>query len=148
MQNDTVISVLIGLVGACNNNPKTEETDELILTALSYSNGLEEKETIERIRAEKNRIAPGCAACATPCGNTSDYDINRLYSAEPTIRALKQQILTEISQLATCTLQHRVTLTDENMRIFYKALSYVSYDLTEQTLLELLEEIQRARLQI
>ena len=149
MQQDNVISVLIGLVGACNNNPKTPNTDSLILTALSFpSNGCNETELIQQIRAEKNTIAPGCATCATPCGNTSDYDMSKIYNADPTIRNLKQQVLTGICQLATVTRQKNVTPTYENMFLFYKALSYVSYELSEQTLNQLLAEIQQAKLQI
>ena len=139
--------MLIGLVGACNNNPKTEHTDNLVLTALSFpSNGRSESELIERIRAEKNAIAPNCATCATPCGNTSDYDVSRIYNAEPTVRDLKLQVLEQIRQLATYFLQNGITLTEENTFLFYKALSYVSYDVSEQTLVALLEEIKQAKL--
>ncbi|MCH5151984.1 MAG: hypothetical protein J1F65_04945 [Clostridiales bacterium] len=148
MQQDNIISVLIGLVGACNNNAKTENTDRLILTALAAPDGSNETQLIEQLRAEKNIIAPDCATCSTPCGNTSDYDMKRMYNAEPTIRDLKQRVLAEIRQLATSLLQNDVTLTDGNTSIFYKTLSYVSYDLKEQTLLELLTEIQRTKLQM
>ncbi len=36
MKKEKIISVLIGLVGACNNNPKTTDTDSLIVKALSF----------------------------------------------------------------------------------------------------------------
>ena len=148
MQQDSIISVLIGLVGACNNNAKTENTDRLILTALAAPDGSNETQLIERLRAEKNIIAPDCVTCATPCGNTTDYDVSRIYNAEPNIRDLKLRVLAEIRQLAASFLQNGVMPTDENTAIFYKSLSYVSYDLQEQTLLELLTEIQRTKLQM
>ena len=147
MQKDNIIGVLIGLVGACENNPKTENTDKLILTALA-SNESDDAKIIEQLRTEKNIISPGCATCATLCGNTSDYNMNRIYNAQLSLRDLKQQVLAEIRQLATDFLQSGVTLTDESMSIFYKSLSYVSYELKEQTLLELLTEIQQTKLQM
>ena len=148
-QTDDVISVLIGLIGACNNNPKTENTDKLILTALSFpSNGCSETELIEQLRAEKNVIAPSCATCDSPCGNTPDYDMGRIYNAKPAIRNLKQRVLADIRQLATYVLKNDIALTEESMFLFYKALSYVSYDLNEQPLIELLGQIQQTKLQI
>ena len=147
MQQDNVISALIGLVGACNNKPKTENTNGLVLSVLASSSDDSETDLIEQIRAEKNVIAPGCATCATPCGNTSDYNMSRIYNAEPTLRDLKLQALAEIRQLATNFLQKGASLTDENTHIFYKALSYVSYDVSEQTLNALIEEIQQTKLQ-
>ena len=147
MQQDNVISVLIGLVGACNNNPKRENTDKVVLTALAFpACGYTESEVIAQIRAEKNVISPDCATCATPCGNTSDYDMSRIYNAEPAVRDLKQQVLTEICQFATCAFQKGVTLTEESTSLLYKALAYVGYDVSVQTLRLLLAEIQQTKL--
>ena len=39
------------------------------------------RELIGRVHAEKARLAPDCAGCAAPCGRTSDYDMNLLWSA-------------------------------------------------------------------
>lgn len=36
MKEEKIISILIGLVSACNNNPKTTDTDNLIVKALSF----------------------------------------------------------------------------------------------------------------
>ena len=36
MREDRIISALIGLVGACNNNPKTAGTDNLVIKALAF----------------------------------------------------------------------------------------------------------------
>ena len=143
MPQEKVISALVGLVGACNNNPKTENTDMLILNALSASTDSEK--WVDAIHAEKFLISPGCATCATPCGNTSDYDMDRIHSAPSEVRNLKQKIMVEICKLATCISQNSVAKTDENMPLFYKTLSYVGYDVSEQTLLALLEEIQTAK---
>ena len=84
MKKDRIISALIGLIGACNNNPKTENTDYVVIKALAFSPEPSETSNktlqalIEEIHTEKYAVAPGCAACQTPCGNTSDYDMNRI----------------------------------------------------------------------
>ena len=143
LRQDDVISALIGLVGACNNNPKTANTDKLILTALAYSNGENEAEFVKRIHAEKHVIAPDCATCATPCGNTSDYDMSRIYNAEPMVRIRKEQILNDICRLAECILQKEAAQTEQNILLLYKALSYVSYEWNEDALLAISEEISQ-----
>ena len=143
-----IISVLIGLVGACNSNPKTDNTDRLLLNALAFPlNGCDEQEIIAQLRAEKNVISPECATCATPCGNTSDFDMNGIDQSTE-ICTLKQQALAEICQMAAFILQNGIPLTEDVTSVFYKALSYVSYDLTEQTLRALLTEIQEKKLQM
>ncbi|MDE7229147.1 MAG: hydroxylamine reductase, partial [Oscillospiraceae bacterium] len=106
MKEDKLISVLIGLVGACNNNPKTDNTDRVVIKSLAFpllfpNFGDDElSELLDEIRAEKYAIAPGCAECITPCGNTSDYDMNRIYQAEDDIREIKLQILSKLRKMA------------------------------------------------
>lgn len=36
MDEKGIISALIGLTGACNNNPKTENTDHVVIKALAF----------------------------------------------------------------------------------------------------------------
>ena len=137
MQGEVIISALIGLAGACNNNPKTEKTDRVLLKALA-TNGDEaaQKEVLNGIRAEKNAVAPDCAVCSNPCGNTSDYDMARLYAAAEEIRETKLQILSALRQTAAMLLNAPETEID----LFYKALLYVGSDLDVGTLRTLLEE--------
>ena len=151
MREDKIINALIGLVGACNNNPKTADTDSLVINALAFPllcPGDDDKalqEMVDDIHSEKNCVAPGCAICAAPCGNTSDYDMRRIYEADDVIRKVKLQILEEIQKLAAyvcCNQQFGRTLCIDN-RLFYKALSYVSYDMDEVGLLELLDEVKK-----
>ena len=79
MQGEKVISALIGLTGAVANNGKTEHTDQVVREAvLQLSDSSREAELVEKIHTEKLRIAPDCATCTHPCGNTSDYEIEKL----------------------------------------------------------------------
>lgn len=150
MEEDKIISALIGLVGACNNNPKTENTDGVIIKALAFSLSQSElndknlQTLIEEIYEEKFTVAPGCAACQTPCGNTSDYDMNRIYDAEADIRDLKFKILSVLKELAAelYSLQKWDMMPVESMEIFYKALSYVSFDMEREGLLIFWDEVQ------
>ena len=88
---DKIISALVGLVGACNNNTKTPNTDSVVIKTLAFPllcpeyTAADLRETIDSICAEKNVIAPDCAQCQMPCGNTSDYDMGRIYDAEDAV---------------------------------------------------------------
>lgn len=72
MNKDKILSALIGLAGACANNGKTENTDTLIIKALSAASampdcGEEEAELLtEEIHAERDAVSPGCASCIFP----------------------------------------------------------------------------------
>ena len=139
MFNDNVISVLIGLIGACNNGGKTKNTDELILKSLSCFENVDE--IIKKIKDEKDIISPGCKSCKSPCGNTSDYDINKIYNATNNIKQLKTKILDNLNELSTIMIDKNIKTDDNNMLIFYKSLSYISYDLNDRVLENLLNEI-------
>ena len=94
MQGDRIISALIGLVGAMSNNGKTERTDSVVREAfLRLTDGDSEEETVQKIHAEKFAIAPDCANCLNPCGNTSDYDMAQFYAADAKIIAAKRDLI-------------------------------------------------------
>ncbi|MDE6725764.1 MAG: hypothetical protein K2J79_09185 [Ruminiclostridium sp.] len=120
-----IISVLIGLVGACNNGVPTKNTDPLLIKALAFSpssdSGPEIEKLIEEIRAEKNIVSPSCATCASPCGNTSDYDLSLLDGASEEIHSIKLEILTELHRIAKDVEK----LYDKDIELLYKSLSYV-----------------------
>lgn len=150
MEENKIISALIGLVGACNNNPKTENTDQVLIKALAFpltqpnANAQALQEIIEQIHTEKFAVAPGCAVCQTPCGNTSDYDMNRILNAEEDIRNLKLQILSHMQELAEelYRCQKVDSLPAVSMELFYKALAYVSFDMEIEGLLAFYKETQ------
>ena len=151
MIEDRIISALIGLVGACNNNPKTAGTDSLVIKALAFPLIYPEyddkalREMVDDIYSEKNSISPGCAECTAPCGNTSDYDMRRIYEADAAICKVKLQILEKLQKLAVyaCCNQESGIIPCVDNEFFYKALSYVSYDMDEAELLRLLNEAEK-----
>ena len=150
MEESKIISALIGLVGACNNNPKTENTDHVIIKALalaqiqSEADDETQQSLIEEIHTEKYTIAPDCAVCQTPCGNTSDYDMSRIYQAKTDIRNLKLKMIGALNELAADVFsrQKQDALSAEDMEIFYKVLAYISFDMEKNNLLAFWDEVQ------
>lgn len=95
---DTLLGALVGLARATTSEPKTVNTDEVLNAGLRLAaqpDAPEEKlaRMLSIVRAEKHAVAPNCASCAMPCGNTNDYDLARLWSAPEPIRPLKLQML-------------------------------------------------------
>lgn len=145
-----IISVLIGLIRACDSNPKTENTDRLVIKALAFplfcvSDVCTSDDIIAEIRAEKNIISPGCATCAAPCGNTSDYDMSNVFDASNEIRNTKLSVLSELQTAAAYIYQNEISLSENDIELFYKALAYFSYDMEKEAYISLLEEIQELK---
>lgn len=150
---DKIISALIGLAGACSSNPKTANTDGVVIKALALPlinpdmDGEAIESIVREIHAEKNAVAPNCACCQNPCGNTSDYDMRRLYAAKDEIRRAKLQILDGLRELAF-NLYKSGKKPDTDGDIFYKSLAYLGYDMEEAPLLALLTEIEGRKQEI
>ena len=82
--HNELLGAVIGLARTCANNPKTDDTDRLIFTALRVSANKSANEQtlaamIRRINEEKAIISPGCATCTARCGNTDNYDMSLLW---------------------------------------------------------------------
>lgn len=146
---DELTGALIGLARACENNAKTDATDRIIIEGLfsTITNVNFNDETlrvmIDRIHEEKSRIVPGCAACASPCGNTDDYDMKQIWEADEDIRSLKSLILFGIRGMSAYAY-HALMLgyRDETVNaFFYKALSVISYDYGMEELLPIVLEV-------
>lgn len=80
---DTLLGALVGLARSTSSEPKTENTDAVLNAGLRLAAQPDAPaETLQRMlditRAEKHAVAPNCATCAMPCGNTKDYDLTRL----------------------------------------------------------------------
>ncbi|MBQ6907555.1 MAG: hydroxylamine reductase, partial [Clostridia bacterium] len=82
---------------------------------------------IDRVHAEKKRLAPECGSCVSVCGRNDDYDMNNVWKADEDIRSLKSLILFGIRGMAAYAYHASVLgYTDKTVnRFFYKALSAV-----------------------
>ena len=152
---DELTGALIGLAKACGNNPKTENTDRIIIEGLftTVTNVNFNAETltamIQAVNEEKTKVVPNCSSCMSPCGNTSNYDMKNLWNEpDEDIRSLKSLILFGIRGMAAYAY-HAMVLgyTDETVNsFFYKALSFISYDLEMENLLPVVLEVGEVNL--
>ena len=104
-QRDVLLGALVGLARSTVNEPKTEDTDEVLNAGLRLAAQPDApEERLQRmlaiVQTEKHRVAPDCATCAMPCGNTNDYDFARLWAAPESIRTLKLRLLAAAFTLA------------------------------------------------
>ena len=153
---DELTGALIGLVKTCGSSTKTENTDRIIIEGLFTTitnvnfNNQTLQDMIDKVHNEKNIISPGCSACEARCGNTDDYDLNEIWNANEDIRSLKSLILFGIRGMAAYAY-HAMVLgyTDDTVNeFFYKALSYISFDLDESQLLPVVMEVGEVNLEL
>lgn len=151
---DELTGALIGLARACANNGKSEKTDRMILeglfatlTNVNFDDEMLQK-MIDSVNEEKANIMPGCAACASKCGNTDNYDVSRIWEADEDIRSLKSLILFGIRGMAAYAY-HAAVLgykSEEVQEFFYKALSVLAEDLGMEELLAVVMEAGKVNL--
>ena len=145
---DELTGALIGLARACENNKKTENTDQIIIeglfTTITNVNFNDDtlREMIQRVNEEKHIIVPDCSVCKNPCGNTDNYDMKRIWEADEDIRSLKSLILFGIRGMSAYAYHAKMLgYTDETVnQFFYKALCVISYDFDMEHLLPVVME--------
>ena len=151
---DKLTGALIGLAKTCSSNPYTEETTRLIIRGLftTITNVSFNDETIQQlideVQREKQRISPGCADCAARCGNTEDYDLEKLWKDNEDIRSLKSLILFGIRGMVAYAY-HALVLGYSDAAVdafFYKALSVIGYDMGIEDLLPVVLEVGEVNL--
>ena len=151
---DELTGALIGLARACTNNERKETTDRIIIEGLftTVTNVAFDddsiKEMIDKVNAEKSKIVPGCAACASRCGNTDNYDMKRMWEADEDIRSLKSLILFGIRGMAAYAY-HAMVLGYKDQEVnnfFYKALFTLAEDWGMEELLPIVMEVGKVNL--
>ena len=103
---------------------------------------------ISKVRAEKERLAPGCSQCMAPCGRTADYDMQALWSAEEEVRALKLRILADLREIAA-HIAHAPAQQDEETDVYpllYEALFKIGYDESVEALLPTVRKVEETKL--
>lgn len=134
IHGDSIISALIGLVGAVSNNGKTEQTDRVIREAfLCLKDAGSEEEMVQKIHAEKFSIAPDCATCLNPCGNTSDYDMTQFYAADANVIAAKRDMIETICK--------KMGLLEHVPEDVYQGIAYLGYDLEPEAYVQIQQKI-------
>lgn len=151
---DELTGALIGLARACANNERKETTDRVVIEGLftTVTNVAFDddsiREMISKVNAEKNKIVPDCAVCASRCGNTDNYDMNRMWNANEDIRSLKSLILFGIRGMAAYAY-HAMVLGYKDQEVndfFYKALFVLAEDWGMEELLPVVMEVGKVNL--
>ena len=151
---DELTGALIGLAHACSNNPKTEQTDRLIieglfatLTNVNFDDAALQQ-LLDRVHGDKAAVAPGCTFCQARCGNTDDYDMERMWGAAEDIRSVKSLLLFGMRGMAAYAY-HAMVLgyTDEEIHAFFqKGLFALKEDWEMERYIELCMELGRVNL--
>ena len=142
-----LVGALIGLAKACNVHLKTENTDKIIIQSLAsiFQNEQQFEELLQKVREEKLAVAPDCATCLNPCGNTDEYNLNELQSPEvnQNVRDLKMELLNVSYKLAFNILHDNIEDRETGIKALYKALCVISYDVTEERVRIVLSELEK-----
>ena len=147
---DELTGALIGLARATDGDtPVNADTWRLMIEGLFTTvtnvsfNEKTIRELINRVHAEKERLAPKGSGCGFRCGSNDDYDMNLLWNAQEDIRSLKSLILFGVRGMSAYA-HHAMVLgyTDEEVnRFFAKALFAVGEDWGMDELLPIVMEV-------
>lgn len=145
---DELTGALIGLAKTCDTNPYTEDTIQLIIKGLfrtAANNSCDDKmiqKLIDEVNDHKNNLSPNCATCTAKCGNTDNYDMEKLWNEQENIRSLKLLILFGIRELAAYVYHAKALgYSDKTIDDFFlKSLCIISYDWTMEQLLSVVLE--------
>lgn len=147
---DELTGALIGLAKATDaDTPVNADTWRLMIEGLFTTvtnvsfNEKTIRELINRVHAEKERLAPKGSGCGSRCGRNDDYDMNLLWNAQEDIRSLKSLILFGVRGMSAYA-HHAMVLgyTDEEVnRFFAKALFAVGEDWGMDELLPIVMEV-------
>jgi len=149
---DRLTGALIGLAKATDGNEHliSQEATAVFAESLAatriYGEGDADHLQVLLTRAaqEKQRMVPNCFCCASPCGRTSDYPLEKLNALPETERSLKQLLLLGIRGIAVdvCRAAVRGCHDEAAEHFFYKALVFVGMaEATEEMLLAVVQEL-------
>ena len=141
---DELTGALIGLARAVDSTTAvSKKTSQVIIeglfttvTNVNFDNASIES-MIQKVRAEKERLAPDCSKCQSPCGKTDEYDMQQLWNADEDTRSLKSLILFGIRGMAAYAY-HAAVLghEDDEVNLFFcEALFKIGYEENTETLL-------------
>lgn len=163
---NTLFGAMIGLAKACYVHEKQADTDKLLLDGLIFLGKRKEEEEfdcrenisqeknlliqnyIDKVREEKAKVAPDCASCFNPCGNTDDYDLNKIWRGDYEIREVKTKIIYALFNYARKMKEVKILegngkSQQEAIDLLYRGISVVSYDIPVERLQLTLEKLHQ-----
>lgn len=148
---DRLTGALIGLARATDGNEHliSDSSTAVVVESLSAtltganSDHATLTSLLHRVEEEKQKMVPNCFSCTSPCGRTSEYDMQKLQKAPQDVQRLKFQLLQGIRDMALHVRRaaalglHDKAVDD----FFYKALIVIGMDeFGAEELLPILEE--------
>ena len=138
--NEKIISALVGLAGASGSNGKTPNTDLIVMNALISCYSEDAENTVaDAIINEKYIISPNCRTCPSPCGNTSDYDMEKFHKNKE-LKALKEELIKEAAAFA---VRLRDSGAKELPDDIYRAIAYFGYELSADSYKDLIGKLRQ-----
>lgn len=132
-----LLGALIGLARATEGNEHliTPTVTDTVIRSLAAEAPEEISLCLSRVEEEKRKMVPDCFYCASPCGRTDSYDLNRLGSAPTEPREMKEQLLADLCRLAPA-------FRNKDNWIIYKILIAVGIEeFTAEELLPIAQEL-------
>lgn len=131
-----LLGALIGLARALESDeampaPDAPKIMVETLTRMHTADKATAKLLAQRIRQEKLRLLPDCAACPHPCGRTDDYDTAKLSEDGSEVEALKLELLTRLQKIA---MQQGDAATPETLKLFQDGLNQIGWGYRAETL--------------
>ena len=105
------------------------------LTRMHTADKATAKLLAQRIRQEKLRLLPDCAACPHPCGRTDDYDTAKLSEDGSEVEALKLELLSRLQKIAG---QQEVP-SSETVKLLQDGLNQIGWGYRAETLKKALQ---------
>lgn len=136
-----LLGALIGLARALESDeampaPDAPKIMVETLTRMHTADKATAKLLAQRIRQEKLRLLPDCAACPHPCGRTDDYDTAKLSEDGSEVEALKLELLTRLQKIA---MQQGDAATPETLKLFQDGLNQIGWGYRAETLKKALQ---------
>lgn len=141
--------VLIALAHTVENNEIPPRTDRFLLEALEIAkpqSPVDEdtlRRWVEQANEEKFVVSPDCRTCLYPCGKNENYDMQRLWMAEESVRRKKLQMMEEIQTLAD-KIRANQTQDASAMQSLYDGLFALGEDFEVDMLENFERDIQKA----
>ncbi len=154
---DRLTGALIGLARAARGNEDlvSAATDQIVLEGLFATitnvnfNNVSLGALIQRVGDEEKRLILHSAACSSAGGESDDYDMRKLWTAQEDVRSLKSLILFGIRGMAAYAY-HAAVLGYKDQEInkfFYKALFAIGMEeWGMEELLPIVMEVGKANL--
>lgn len=130
---EELLGVLIALGHTVENNEILQRTHEFVLAALPFTREqtkADEDELrlwIARANEEKFLVSPSCRTCLYPCGKNENYDMQRIWLAEPSVRQKKLQMLEQLYVLAG-KIKEKRAYDEDTMQLVYETLFALGED--------------------